>query len=153
MYKLSDDNKEKGNFVYKTTGVREIENLMSVKILKMILKEEFPKTIKKEDRGRIDGLKMSEEDYKSVGLGEFLRDLKIGFEETNKKKSGASNTEGIVKSSETLSDHFKKAFARHVEERINESKITWDMIAKNTHAKELIENLYKFIEKSNEGFI
>ena len=136
---------KKNNFVYATTEANEIENLIAPEILKGILKDEL-----KIDKDKVDGLELKSDDYKEVGLGEFIM-------EKYYKGMPIKKIRQIKGESGTLKYDYKTKFSIYVhkkveEEKVEDGKITWDDIAKNQYAKNLIENIFEFIKTHNGKF-
>ncbi|MBN8570198.1 MAG: ATP-binding protein [Ignavibacteria bacterium] len=114
------------NFRYKLTSGKEIENLISEDLLKIILPE-LNNQISATDS---EITKIKEKDYKDVGLGKYLQTL---FKAKGIKFSAPSGT---------LSEYYKERMPEIVSKYI-----TWDNMGND--AKKLIKLVYKFIDDCN----
>jgi hypothetical protein len=121
-------------FEFATTEVIEVENLLSVPILKLLLKD-----IVKVDGGVVDALQSKESDYRDIRLGKYISGL-LPKQKLRK----------IEADSGTLTTPYKIKFADYVLEHVENGTITWAMIAKNTWARRLTERLYNFIYGHNQ---
>ncbi|WP_272150825.1 AAA family ATPase [Tenacibaculum aiptasiae] len=136
--KLKKVSQSNTNFKYQNTIVKEIENLLPVKVLKdfMLTLLKGKMNIKKVERISFErGL------YKKVGLGKFYEELfeKYGLKEDDYNKFKAD--------SGTLKADYKNKLARFVVE----GEYTYDdLIKDNDVLKDLIENLYKFITEKKK---
>ncbi|PKH50130.1 hypothetical protein CXF68_05170 [Tenacibaculum sp. Bg11-29] len=127
-------------FKYQNTVVKEIENLLPVKILKdfipELLKTESSKKIAKE-------ITFKREDYSTEGIGQFYEDLfkKHKVEEKDFKVFKVQNG-----TSTTLKGEYKNKLANFV---IDGDYTYEDLIEDNDQLKNLIEGLYRFIKNEN----
>lgn len=120
-------------FHYSHTEVLEIENLLSVSILKLIFKEKLGVS-----EEVIQKYRFKESSYANVGLGKYIG-MKINKTPNVNRKMGTN----------TLSDYYKKMFSNFVFEKVKTNDITWTMIKENSHAEKLTKKLYKFIKTQN----
>lgn len=114
-------------FRYETTGGKEIENLISSDLLKIILPS-FNK-ISKED---IEKVNFNESEYIEIGIGKYLQD-QLNIEDLK-------FTESL---SGTLTNYYKERFADLVSENV-----TWGNMSEG--AKELTKKVYEFIQEHNK---
>jgi len=130
---LQEVSEKSDKFEFATTEVIEVENLLSVPILRLLLKD-----VVKVDSGVVDALQFKEKDYRDTRLGGYIKKL------LPKQKLPA-----IVAESGTLTTPYKIKFADYVLQQVEIGTITWDMIAKNAAARKLTEKLYEFIYRHN----
>jgi len=122
-------------FRYSHTGVIEVENLLSVQILKSIFKD-----VLSIDNSIIENLNFDESSYKEVGLGKFI----------SEKLKGKAPVLRKDEKSKTLKTYYKNKFSDYVLSKVKKGEITWDMIAENSWAKTITKNIYKFISDHNK---
>ena len=125
-------------FYYQNTIVKEVENLLPVKVIKefMLILLKGKTNIEK-----VKGINFQRNNYEKVGLGKFYEEQfkKCGLKEADYYKFRAD--------SGTLKADYKNKLARFVVER----KYTYKhMIEDNDVLKKLIENLYKFITEKKK---
>ena len=114
-------------FTYEVLSVREIENLLSPRELRILL----PKLHSKLKSINWDGLKIKQNDYQLEYLGTYLKTkLKDKFPEGLKAKSG------------TFNSFYKKKLANLLAENIS-----WETMS--DQAKLLTKKVYKFITDNN----
>lgn len=122
---LQQENK---NFKYYKLPVREIENLLSVKQLKLFLPE-IARAIKKETLETAD---LHEKDYRKKYLGTYLS-----------QELGAKNIpKGFVDKSGTLKTYYKNKLSEKIQENIR-----WNEMSLS--AKKLATEVYSFISEHN----
>lgn len=119
------------NFKYQNTIYKEIENLLSVKIIKDFLLE----LVKTSEISKIDGIKFKREDYTLIGLGDFIESLFKKYEITDFKS--------FRDDSGTLKSTYKTKLCDFV---INGNYTYEDLIFENEQLEEIIKNLYSFIK-------
>jgi len=130
---LQETSAKSDKFAFATTEVIEVENLLSVTVLRLLLKD-----LLNVDGGVVDGFQFKEKDYRDTRKGNYLKGL------LPKQKLPA-----IVADSGTLSTPYKIKFADYVLEQVENGTINWTMIAKNPAAKKLTVQLYDFIYRHN----
>ncbi|GAA0713478.1 AAA family ATPase [Aquimarina litoralis] len=126
------------NFLYQNTEVKEIENLLPVKILKDFL----PNLIKNKDKHlkSLESISFKMNDYQGIGLGSFLYDLlkNNGISEADIKPFDVKSDSGTIK------PEYKRKLCDFV---INNDEYKYEVfIEENDILKKLIENLYNFIK-------
>ncbi|MCD8417229.1 ATP-binding protein [Tenacibaculum finnmarkense genomovar finnmarkense] len=132
--KLEDLASENLYFKYQNTIVKEIENLLSVKVVKDFIPELLKTTSSKE---KVKNIKFKKEDYDTEGIGQFIERILIdeNIPVTDMKKFNAE--------SGTLTNEYKNKLANFV---IDRDYTYQDLIEDNEQLKTLIEDLYKFIK-------
>lgn len=138
--KLENLAKENISFKYQNTVVKEIENLLPVKVLKdfmlELLKTESSKLIAKE-------ITFKREDYSTEGIGQFYEDL---FKEHNIGEKDFKVFKVQNGTSTTLKGEYKNKLASF----FIHGKCTYDdLIKDNEQLETLIEGLYSFINNEN----
>lgn len=132
--------RENPYFKYQNTVVKEIENLLPVKVLKdfmleLLKTESSKKTAKK--------ITFKREVYLEKGIGQFYEDL-------FKKHKIAQKDFKVFKvqngTSTTLKGEYKNKLANFV---LDGDYTYEDLIEDNDHLKDLIEGLYSFINNEN----
>lgn len=131
---LEDLSSEKGNFKYQNTIVKEIENLLPVKVLHDFIPELLTDetSIKKAKK-----INFQRNDYKELGLGEFYKTqfLGVGIHEENIKNFKAE--------SGTLRNEYKNKLAGFV---VGSNYKYSDLIKENEELDNLVGTLYDFIK-------
>lgn len=137
--KVLEELSNNDNFKYQNTIVKEIENLLPVKVLKDFMKEIVGENVIQ----KLQGISFVMDDYKSKGLGEFYEDKFLSLSIPKyKKRNDSKNQMMSFRDGNTLKSGYKKKLARFVVE----GEYTYDDLTKgNDVLKDLIENLYKFI--------
>lgn len=115
------------HFRYRTTGVVEIENLISSKLLKEVLPELFTRISEEV----LSGVTFEEHEYEQERLGTYLSN-----------KVGKDAPKCAEKNGGTLTDYYKKRLADQVAK-----KATWETMGEK--AQKIAEEIYAFIEKHN----
>ena len=131
---LEDLSSEKGNFKYQNTIVKEIENLLPVKVLHDFI----PKLLTDEiSINKAKKINFKRSDYKGLGLGEFYKTqfLSEGIPEENIKKFKAE--------SGTLRNEYKNKLAGFV---VGSNYKYSDLIKDNEELDNLVGTLYDFIK-------
>lgn len=132
---LEDLSIEEGNFIYKNTICREIENLLPQKIIKEFIYE----LIKGDENiNKVKSIDFQRSDYKHIGLGDFYEKL------LTDNGIALKNLKSFKAPSGTLMNDYKIKLSNFV---INSSYNYQDFIKENTELKEIIESLYSFIKK------
>ncbi|WP_370424526.1 ATP-dependent endonuclease [Tenacibaculum dicentrarchi] len=119
-------------FKYQNTIVKEIENLLSAKVVKGFISELLKTASSKE---KVKNIKLKKDDYSSIGIGQFIEDVLI--------KNNISDMKKFKAESGTLTNEYKNKLANFVIDRTYTYK---DLIEDNEQLKTLIEDLYKFIK-------
>ncbi len=112
------------NMHYEVTEGKEIENLISVELLKEVLPK-FQNTFEKDT---VESTEIIEDEYKNTGIGEYL--------------DGKFKTK-IASDSGTLSGYYKNKLADLICEGV-----TWSNMSER--ARELTLKIFEFIKKNNE---
>ncbi|MCG8235093.1 AAA family ATPase [Tenacibaculum finnmarkense] len=132
--KLEDLASENLYFKYQNTIVKEIENLLSVKVVKDFIPELLKTASSKE---KVKNIKFKKEDYDTEGIGQFIERILIdeNIPVTDMKKFKAE--------SGTLTNEYKNKLANFV---IDGEYTYKDLIENNEQLKTIIEDLYNFIK-------
>ncbi|MBE7644952.1 AAA family ATPase [Tenacibaculum finnmarkense genomovar ulcerans] len=132
--KLEDLASENLYFKYQNTIVKEIENLLSVKVVKDFIPELLKTASSKE---KVKNIKFKKEDYDTEGIGQFIERILIdeNIPVTDMKKFKAE--------SGTLTNEYKNKLANFV---IDGEYTYQDLIEDNEQLKTIIEDLYNFIK-------
>ncbi len=129
---LEDLSREKDQFAYQNTEVKEIENLLPVQILKDFL----PELIKNEHSDLIKKISFEMKDYKEVGLGSFFEKLLLDNEIPE------DDIKAFKADSGTLNANYKMKLCDFV---INKD-YSWNQFStKNEVLNNIIKRLYDFI--------
>ncbi|MFN8511784.1 MAG: AAA family ATPase [Thermomicrobiales bacterium] len=124
--------KSEGNFEYHTTAGIEIENMIPAPVLRVALRQLFPRC----EPAKIDAATVDEISYASVRLGEYLKtNLGKGFPVSAVAQSG------------TLETSYKTKLARAVTDIIGDV-IQWEDLSEPV--QQLAINLYSFIAWHSE---
>ncbi|MFD0863234.1 AAA family ATPase [Sungkyunkwania multivorans] len=129
--------KKNSNFLYHDTVHKEIENLLPPNIISGFMK----KLVRdKQSETKIEKIKISSEEYRHVGLGDFLlKKLQdIGIDDRNIKSFRAS--------SGTLKNEYKHKLCNYYIKSFNDS----DMLSfENDYLIKEIDKLYNFIKNNS----
>ncbi|WP_420552172.1 ATP-dependent nuclease [Tenacibaculum aiptasiae] len=136
--KVLEELSNNDNFKYQNTIVKEIENLLPVKIVKEFM---FELLTNETNIEIVKGINFQRSEYKNVGLGEFyVKEFKeCGLKEGDYKK--------FKTKSGTLSSDYKKKLARFV---VDSSYNYDDLKEDNEVLENLIEKLYNFIKNNDK---
>ncbi|MDO6813916.1 hypothetical protein [Tenacibaculum soleae] len=129
--------------MYQNTVVKEIENLLPVKVIKDFMKEIVGENVVE----KLKTISFTMNDYKDKGLGEFYEDefLKIEIPKYQ-KDNDSKNQMRSFKKGNTLETTYKNKLANFF---IDGNYTYEDLIEDNYHLKNLIEGLYRFIKNEN----
>lgn len=129
---LKEISKTQKNFKYQNTNYREIENLLSVKVIKDFLVE----LVNSNEEENVNLISFNREDYVSIGLGQFITDLFV--------KSGIKKFKKFKDDSGTLKSSYKTKLCEFV---INGDYNYQELIENNEQLDTIVSDLYKFINQ------